>query len=48
MTIDGARGRGIGFALLEELCRRADTAGAKKRGEWRDVVLMERRSAFVA
>ena len=76
-----ARGRGVGKALLEELCRRADGAGiwtiqagilagndasialheacgfhivgtreriAKKRGEWRDVVLMERRSAVVA
>jgi L-amino acid N-acyltransferase YncA len=75
------RGRGIGRALLEELCRRADAAGlwtlqagilagndasialheacgfrivgtreriAQKRGEWRDVVLLERRSALVA
>jgi L-amino acid N-acyltransferase YncA len=71
-----ARGRGVGRALLGELCRRADAAGiwtiqagilmgndasialhtacgfrvvgvrerlARKRGEWRDVVLMERR-----
>jgi L-amino acid N-acyltransferase YncA len=71
-----ARGRGVGRALLTELCRRADGAGiwtiqsgilmgndasvalhsacgfrvvgirerlAQKRGEWRDVVLMERR-----
>jgi phosphinothricin acetyltransferase len=76
-----ARGRGVGSALLVELCRRAEDAGiwtiqagilagndasvalhercgfrvvgvrerlAKKRGEWRDVVLMERRSALVA
>ena len=74
------RGRGIGHALLEELCRRADEAGvwtiearilagndasvamharcgfrvvgtreriARKRGAWRDVVLMERRSDLV-
>jgi L-amino acid N-acyltransferase YncA len=71
-----ARGRGVGRALLAELCRRADAAGiwtiqagilmgndasvalhtacgfrvvgvrerlAQKRGDWRDVVLMERR-----
>ena len=76
-----ARGRGVGKALLEELCRRADATGiwtiqagilagngasialhercgfrivgtreriAKKRGEWRDVVLMERRSTLIA
>jgi phosphinothricin acetyltransferase len=75
-----ARGRGVGKALLEELCRRADATGiwtiqagvlagndasialheacgfrivgtreriAKKRGEWRDVVLLERRSALI-
>jgi L-amino acid N-acyltransferase YncA len=73
----GARGRGIGRELLDELVRRADELGiwtiqagilagndasvalharggfrivgtreriAIKRGEWRDVVLMERRS----
>ena len=76
----GARGRGVGRALLEELIRLADAQGvwtiearilsgndpsvllhercgfrhvgsreriAMKRGEWRDVVLMERRSPFV-
>jgi L-amino acid N-acyltransferase YncA len=76
-----ARGRGVGRALLEELCRRADAAGiwtiqagimagndasvilhercgfrvvgtrerlARKRGTWRDVVLMERRSDLIA
>ena len=73
-----ARGRGIGRALLEQLCREADAAQiwtlqagilaanaasialhekcgfrvvgvreklARKRGEWSDVVLMERRAA---
>lgn len=73
-----ARGRGVGHALLERLCREADGAHiwtiqagilagndasvalhtacgfrvvgvreklARKRGEWRDVILMERRSA---
>jgi L-amino acid N-acyltransferase YncA len=77
----GARGRGIGRALLEQLCRDADAAQiwtlqagilaaneasialheacgfrrvgvreklARKRGEWSDVVLMERRSALIA
>jgi phosphinothricin acetyltransferase len=76
-----ARGRGVGRALLEELCARADALGiwtiqagilagndtsvalhercgfrivgtreriARKHGEWRDVVLMERRSGLVA
>jgi L-amino acid N-acyltransferase YncA len=76
----GARGRGVGQALLEELCREADEAHiwtiqagilagndasirlhercgfrvvgvrerlARKRGEWRDVVLMERRSPTI-
>lgn len=76
-----ARGRGVGHALLEALCREADGAHiwtiqagilsgndasialhtrcgfrlvgvreklARKRGEWRDVVLMERRSDLVA
>ncbi|HZQ82583.1 MAG TPA: GNAT family N-acetyltransferase [Gaiellaceae bacterium] len=76
-----ARGRGVGRALLEELCREADGARiwtlqagilagndasvalhercgfrvvgvrerlARKRGEWRDVILMERRSALVS
>ena len=76
-----ARGRGVGRALLEELCRHADGAHiwtiqasilaaneasvalhercgfrivgrreklARKRGEWSDVVLMERRSAVLA
>jgi L-amino acid N-acyltransferase YncA len=76
-----ARGRGIGRALLEALCREADGAHiwtiqagilagndasvalhercgfrvvgvreklARKRGEWRDVVLMERRSDLIA
>lgn len=76
-----ARGRGVGRALLEELCRAADAARvwtlqasilegndasvalhaacgfrvvgvreklARKRGAWRDVTLMERRSALVA
>ncbi len=76
-----ARGRGVGRALLEELCREADGAHiwtlqasilagnersvalhescgfrvvgvreklARKRGEWSDVVLMERRSGLVA
>jgi len=76
-----ARGRGIGHALLAELCREADGARiwtiqasilaantasvalhercgfrfvgtreklARKRGEWSDVVLMERRSALFA
>jgi len=76
-----ARGRGLGRALLEELCRQADGAHiwtiqasilaanqasvalhescgfrivgtreklARKRGEWSDVVLMERRSAVLA
>ena len=76
-----ARGKGVGRALLEELCRAADAARvwtlqasilegndpsvalhaacgfrvvgvreklARKRGEWRDVTLMERRSAVVA
>jgi phosphinothricin acetyltransferase len=75
-----ARGRGVGRALLEELCREAEGARiwtlqatilagndasvalhqhcgfriigtrerlAKKRGAWRDVVLMERRSVLV-
>ncbi len=77
----GARGRGVGRALLEQLVRRADDLGiwtiqagilegnavsvalhercgfrlvgtreriAKKRGEWRDVILMERRSQLIA
>lgn len=72
-----ARGRGVGHALLTELCRRADAAGiwtiqagildgndasvalhaacgfrvvgirerlAQKRGVWRNVTLMERRT----
>jgi L-amino acid N-acyltransferase YncA len=76
-----ARGRGVGRALLDELCHRADALGiwtiqagifagndasvalhercgfrivgtreriARKHGEWRDVVLMERRSGVVA
>ena len=76
-----ARGRGVGQALLAELCREADSARiwtiqasilaantasvslhercgfrvigvreklARKRGEWSDVVLMERRSAVFA
>lgn len=76
-----ARGRGVGRALLEEQCRRADAAGlwtiqagilagndasvalhercgfrlvgvreriAQKRGVWRDVVVLERRSVLVA
>ena len=76
-----ARGRGVGQALLAELCARADGLGiwtvqagilagndasvalhercgfrvvgtreriARKHGEWRDVVLMERRSGLVA
>jgi phosphinothricin acetyltransferase len=76
-----ARGRGVGGALLSELCREADGAHiwtiqasvlaanaasvalhercgfrvvgvreklARKRGEWSDVVLMERRSAVLA
>jgi phosphinothricin acetyltransferase len=76
-----ARGKGVGRALLEELCRAADAARvwtlqasvlegndasvalhqacgfrivgireklARKRGVWRDVTLMERRSAVVA
>jgi phosphinothricin acetyltransferase len=75
-----ARGRGIGHALLERLCREADAAQiwtlqagilaantasialhehcgfrlvgvreklARKRGEWSDVVLMERRGPGV-
>lgn len=75
-----ARGRGVGRALFEELCRRADAGGiwtiqagilagneasvalhercgfrvvgvreriARKHGEWRDVVLMERRAATI-
>lgn len=75
-----ARGRGVGRALLEELCRRSDAAGlwtiqaatfadnaasialhqscgfrlvgvrerlAQKRGVWRDVALLDRRSALV-
>jgi phosphinothricin acetyltransferase len=75
-----ARGRGVGRALLGELCRRAEDAGiwtiqagildgndasirlhescgfrvvgvrerlAQKRGEWRDVTLMERRAASI-
>jgi phosphinothricin acetyltransferase len=74
-----ARGRGVGRALLEALCREADAARiwtlqasildgneasvalhracgfrivgvrerlARKRGDWRDVMLMERRSTF--
>jgi L-amino acid N-acyltransferase YncA len=77
----GARGRGVGRALLEELCRRADAAAlwtiqaatfadnaasialhqscgfrlvgirerlAQKHGVWRDVALLDRRSALVA
>jgi L-amino acid N-acyltransferase YncA len=76
-----ARGKGVGRALLDKLCREADAARiwtiqasilegndasvalhaacgfrvvgvreklARKRGEWRDVTLMERRSALVA
>jgi phosphinothricin acetyltransferase len=76
-----ARGQGVGHALLEELCRRADAAGlwtiqaatfadnaasialhlscgfrlvgirerlAQKNGEWRDVALLDRRSALIA
>jgi L-amino acid N-acyltransferase YncA len=76
-----ARGRGVGQALLEEQCRRADAAGlwtiqagilagndasvalhercgfrlvgvreriAQKRGVWRDVVVLERRSILIA
>ena len=76
-----ARGRGLGRALLVELCRQAEAAHiwtiqasilaaneasvalhrecgfrivgtreklARKRGEWSDVVLMERRSAALA
>jgi phosphinothricin acetyltransferase len=76
-----ARGRGVGRALLEELCREADAARiwtiqagildgndasvalhercgfrvvgvrerlARKRGKWRDVVLMERRSTLIS
>jgi phosphinothricin acetyltransferase len=76
----GARGRGVGRALLETLVAQADTLGvwtiqagilagnnasvalhercgfrvvgtreriAQKRGAWRDVVLMERRSELV-
>jgi phosphinothricin acetyltransferase len=76
-----ARSRGVGRALLEELCRRADAVGvwtiqagilagndasvalhercgfrvvgvreriARKNGEWRNVVLMERRSGLIA
>ena len=76
-----ARGRGVGGALLAELCREADGAHiwtiqasilaankasvalherngfrvvgvreklARKRGEWSDVVLLERRSAVLA
>ncbi len=75
-----ARGRGVGQALLDELCRQAEGAHiwtiqasilaanessiglhqrcgfrivgtreklARKRGEWSDVVLMERRSAVL-
>ena len=75
-----ARGKGVGKALLDELCRAADAARiwtvqasilggndasvalhsacgfrmvgtreklARKRGEWRDVILMERRSGLV-
>jgi L-amino acid N-acyltransferase YncA len=76
-----ARGRGVGRALLERLCREAEDAQvwtiqagilaaneasialhaacgfrhvgvrerlARKRGEWSDVVLMERRSELIA
>jgi phosphinothricin acetyltransferase len=76
-----ARGRGVGRALLEQQCRRADAAGlwtiqagilagndasvalhercgfrlvgvreriAQKRGVWRDVIVLERRSVLVA
>ncbi len=76
-----ARGKGVGRALLEELCREAEAAHiwtiqagilegndasvalhtacgfrivgtrerlAKKRGEWRNVTLMERRSALIS
>jgi phosphinothricin acetyltransferase len=75
-----ARGKGVGRALLEELCRHTDAARvwtlqasilegndasvalhaacgfrvvgvreklARKRGEWRDVTLMERRSTLI-
>jgi len=73
-----ARGRGVGRALLDELCRRADAAGlwtiqavmfadneasralheacgftlvgrreriAQKHGEWRDTLMLDRRTA---
>lgn len=76
-----ARGRGVGRALLSELCRRADADGlwtiqaatfadnapsialhkscgfrlvgirerlAQKNGVWRDVALLDRRSALIA